>query len=112
MANEKRPPGSPGTKRRRPPTVIDLSATEVPSESAVPEPQAEAAASPPIDPVPPEAAASAPSDAAPFNPTSFDPNPTALPAADAATAPPSSDPEPVRSEPPPGEPPPSSPGEP
>ena len=61
MANEKRPPGSPGTKRRRPPTVIDWPATEVPTEPAMPKSQAETSASPPADPVPPEAAASAPS---------------------------------------------------
>src|SRR5882724_8504771 len=106
MANEKRPPGSPGTKRRRPPTVIDLPATEVPTEPAMPESQAGTSASPPADPVPPEAAASAPSDAPPFNPTSFDPNPTVLPSADAATGQPPSDPEPMRSEPPRAEPPP------
>src|SRR5712671_5598777 len=105
MANEKRPPGSPGTKRRRPPTVIDLPATEVPTEPTMPESQAETSASPPADPAPPEAAASAPSDARPFNPTSFDPNPTVLPSADAAAEQSPADPEPVRSEPPAGEPP-------
>jgi hypothetical protein len=101
MANEKRPPESPGTKRLRPPTVIDLSATEVPSESATAEPQAEA--SPPADPVPPEAAAAPPSEAQPFNPTAFDPNPTVLPSADTALPP--SDPEPPRTDPPSAEPP-------
>ena len=82
----KAPPGSPGTKRRRPPTVIDLPATEVPSEP-LPEPQAEAAALPPVDPVPPATETSPPSDASPFNPTSFDPNPTVLPAAGAEQPP-------------------------
>src|SRR4051812_16384407 len=101
MANEKRPPGSPGTKRRRPPTVIDLPATEIPTEPTAPERQAGTAASPPANPVPPEAAASAPSDAPPFNPTSFDPNPTVLPSADAAAGRAPADPEPTRSEPPP-----------
>jgi len=51
MADEK-PPGSPGTKRRRPPTVIDLPATEVPSEPTMAAPEAETAASPPSDPEP------------------------------------------------------------
>src|SRR5690242_11516052 len=51
MADEK-PPGSPGAKRRRPPTVIDLPATEVPSEPTMTEPQAEAVASPSADPEP------------------------------------------------------------
>src|SRR3954471_22247849 len=101
MANEKRPSGSPGPKRRRPPTVIDLPATEIPTEPTAPQRQAGTAASPPADPVPPEAAASAPSDAPPFNPTSFDPNPTVLPPADAAAGRAPADPEPVRSEPPP-----------
>src|SRR5882762_5783247 len=81
MANEQRPPGSQGTRRRRPPTVIDLPATEVPSEPTMPEPQAETSASPPADPVPPEAAA------------------------DANAERPPSDPKPLRSEPPPAEPP-------
>src|SRR5947207_16013637 len=103
MANEKRPPGSPGTKRRRPPTVIDLPATEVPTEPTILESRAETSASPPADSVPPEAAASAPSHAPPFNPTSFDPNPTVLPSADAAAGRAPADPEPVRSEPPPAE---------
>ena len=51
MANEK--PPSPGSRRRRPPSVIDLKATEVPPETpeSAPEPQAEAAA-PPSDPPP------------------------------------------------------------
>jgi hypothetical protein len=66
----------------------------------MPESEAETSASPPADPVPPEAAASAPSDAPPFNPTSFDPNPTVLPSADAAAEQSPADPEPVRSEPP------------
>src|SRR4051812_2856856 len=114
MANEKRPPGSPGTKRRRPPTVIDLPATEVPSEAVAPEPQAEAAASPPgADPIRPETAASPPSDAPPFNPTSFDPNPTALPAGDAAAGQPPSNPDaPGSGEPPAGSPSPPPPDEP
>jgi hypothetical protein len=103
MANEQRPPG---TKRQRPPTVIDLPATEIPSDPATPEPQAEAAASCSADPAPPEAVASPPSDAPSFNPTSFDPNPTVLPAADAAAVEPSSNPEPSRTEPPAEEPPP------
>ena len=68
----------------------------------MPESQAGTSASPPADPVPPEAAASAPSNAPPFNPTSFDPNPTVLPGAEQSPA----DPEPVRSKPPPAEPPP------
>jgi hypothetical protein len=72
----------------------------------MPEPQAETSASPPADPVPPEAGASPPSDAPPFNPTSFDPNPTVLPSADKAAGQPPADPEPPRSEPPPAGPPP------
>src|SRR5690348_13633540 len=106
MANEKRPPGSPGTKRRRPPTVIDLPATEIPAEPASPESQVGTAASPPADPVPPEAAASPSPDAPPFNPTSFDPNPTVLPSADAAAGRAPADPPPARTEPPPPEEPP------
>ena len=72
----------------------------------MPEPQAEAAASPPADPVPPEPVTSPSSDARPFSPTSFDPNPTVLPAADAAAMEPSFKPEPPRAEPPAAEPPP------
>ena len=62
MANEK--PPSPGSRRRRPPSVIDLQATEVPPEkpASAPEPQAEAAAPvsdppspPPPSPEPPRA---------------------------------------------------------
>lgn len=49
MANEEHPPGAP---RRRPPTVIDLPATEVPSEAAAPQPQAEANAEEPPEPPP------------------------------------------------------------
>ena len=41
--DDEKPPGSPGARRKRPPTVIDLPATEVPSYT--PEPQAEAAPS-------------------------------------------------------------------
>jgi hypothetical protein len=94
-------------RRRRPPTVIDLPATEIPTEPTAPERQAGTAASPPANPVPPEAVASAPSDAPPFNPTSFDPNPTVLPAADAVAGRAPADPEPTRSEPlPPEQPPP------
>jgi hypothetical protein len=52
MANDEPPPGSPGARRKRPPTVIDLPATEVSSESAAPEPPTEAQASPPPDPPP------------------------------------------------------------
>jgi hypothetical protein len=46
MADENRPPDPQNTRRRRPPTVIDLPATEVPSESATPE----ASVSPPAEP--------------------------------------------------------------
>jgi hypothetical protein len=53
MADENRPDPQ-NTRRRRPPTVIDLPATEVPSESAAPE----AAVSPPSDP--PQPASSEP----------------------------------------------------
>jgi hypothetical protein len=54
MSNEKRPPNFQGSRRRRPPTVIDLPATEVPSDAAAPEPgaQVEASAPPPSDPPP------------------------------------------------------------
>jgi hypothetical protein len=53
MADETPPSDPQGTRRRRPPTVIELAATEIPSESAAPEkPQVDAA--PPSDP-PPEA---------------------------------------------------------
>jgi hypothetical protein len=41
MADENRPPDPQNMRRRRPPTVIDLPATEVPSESAAPEASAE-----------------------------------------------------------------------
>ena len=51
MANDdENPSGTPGARRKRRPTVIDLPATELPSETAAPEPQAEAAS--PSDPVP------------------------------------------------------------
>ncbi len=78
----------------------------------MPEPQAEAAALPPVDSVPPATETSPPSDASPFNPTSFDPNPTVLPAADAgAEQPPSGSEappyEPAAAAPPPPEQPPS-----
>jgi len=53
MADENRPDPQ-NTRRRRPPTVIDLPATEVPSESAAPE----ASVSPPSDP--PQPASSEP----------------------------------------------------
>src|SRR5437763_5983991 len=36
MADEKRPSGPPGGKRRRPPTTIDLKATEVASDPVKP----------------------------------------------------------------------------
>lgn len=53
MANEKRPPGSQGTRRRRPPTVIDLEASEVLPETAAPQaPAASSAPPPPSDPLP------------------------------------------------------------
>ena len=100
MANETRPPS---TKRQRPPTVIDLPATEIPSEPAAPASQAEAAV--PADTVPPAADASPPSDTPPFNPTSFDPNPTVLPASDTAAAEPARDEPPAGETPPPEEPP-------
>ena len=51
MANEK-PPGSPGARRKRPPTVIDLEASEVVPRTAGAEPPVEAAAPPPSDPPP------------------------------------------------------------
>jgi hypothetical protein len=54
MAEENRPPDPQNARRRRPPTVIDLPATEVPSESAAPEasasPQAAGAQPPPEPP--------------------------------------------------------------
>ena len=86
-------PRSPGARRKRPPTVIDLPATEVPSEAAAPEPPVEAA-SPPSDPVP------KPDDA-------FIPPPPVTPAAAAAEASPPPPPEPPETpksegEPPPG----------
>lgn len=49
MADENHPPEPPNTRRRRPPTVIDLPATEVPSESTAPE----ASVSPPSEPAQP-----------------------------------------------------------
>ena len=55
MANEEGPPGSQGTRRRRPPTVIDLPATEVPPESATPPPQEPPDEPPRPEPEPPPA---------------------------------------------------------
>jgi hypothetical protein len=49
MADENRPSDPQNMRRRRPPTVIDLPATEIPPESAAPE----ASAVPPSDPPPP-----------------------------------------------------------
>jgi hypothetical protein len=47
MADEQRPPGSQGERRRRPPPVIDLQASEVPAEPVPPEPHVQAQAEPP-----------------------------------------------------------------
>jgi hypothetical protein len=106
MANEKHPPGSHSTRRRRPPTVIDLQASEVPPEA----PAQEAPVHAPAQDAPVEAATaaepSAPpvSDPEPKPEEAFIPTPPVTPAAAAfekASYEPPPPPEPPRAEPPP-----------
>jgi hypothetical protein len=70
MADENRPPDPPqNMRRRRPPTVIDLPATEVPSEFAEPE----ASVSPPSEPAQPTSSDTPPPP--PPEPASAEPEP-------------------------------------
>lgn len=102
MANEKRPPGSPGARRKRPPPVLDLEASEVVPQTAGSEPPVEAAAPPPTDntvvPPPPKTPDKTPDETpsmtakqAAFEQASFEPPP-----------PPPEEPRRAAEEPPPG----------
>jgi hypothetical protein len=92
MANENSPPGPPGARRKRPPTVIDLPATEIPPEPAAAEPpmeaKAEEAAPPtvmPADTTPNQTAQEAAFEQASFEPPP--PPPPEPPRAEAEPAP-------------------------